>query len=104
VVSAVKLGAVSLIRGTVEVAGVTVAVLMFALLEKIDDPAIDDSANCRIHGLVLPQLSIAGECSTSKKETHLIWAGWVSKTLLRYPHPGVRVQQHRTGRKVYAHA
>ena len=65
--------------------------LIYALLEKIDDPA-----NRRIRGLVLPQLSIAGEFSTSKKETHPIWAGWVSKTLLRYPHPGVRVQQHRT--------
>jgi hypothetical protein len=23
-------------------------------------------------------------------------AGWVSETLLRYPHPGVRLQQHST--------
>src|ERR1700693_5868674 len=90
VVSAVKSGATSLIRGTVFVTGGTVAVLMVVLLEKLDRPAIA--------GVVfrIPQrFSNAGKTRSKKRNPPDLRRVGV-ESLLRYPHPGVRVQQHWT--------
>jgi hypothetical protein len=83
VLSAVKSGAVSLIRGMLDVTGGTVAVLILPPDQKFVLPV-------EMPGQIL---NFAALLVRLEKTKPIRFAGWVSQTRLRYTHPGGHIQQ-----------